>query len=124
MESLLSHSRKPDITFHRNGRIDISARIAHKLSLAKGDVIDVTVAENELMLFVKYKGTERIGRHEATVYPTSAGRGTFRTWSKAFVNSMMRIAQVSQADSLKLPCGKEVVRGEHIYIPIIFRNIL
>ena len=41
MKSILPNSRKHDISFHASGKIDISAHIAKKLSLAPGDVIDI-----------------------------------------------------------------------------------
>ena len=41
MKSILPNSRKHDISFHASGKIDISAHIARKLSLAPGDIIDI-----------------------------------------------------------------------------------
>ena len=54
IQSLLEKSRKADISFHRNGKIDITARVARLLSLRRGDVIDVGVDNTECFLYVRH----------------------------------------------------------------------
>ena len=41
MIKLLERTRRPDITFSRNGRISITARVVRLLSLQPGDSINV-----------------------------------------------------------------------------------
>ena len=45
-------TRRPDITFYRNGRIDITASVAERLSLRAGDVIDIARGKEEYYLYV------------------------------------------------------------------------
>ena len=50
MESLLKTTRRPDIAFYRNGRIDISANVVKALDIQRGDSIDVTTDGYEYLL--------------------------------------------------------------------------
>ena len=43
MIKLLEHTRKPDITFNRNGIIQITSRLARALSLCPGDAINISI---------------------------------------------------------------------------------
>ena len=78
MQSILGNTRKTDITFHTNGRIDISARVAGILSLQKGDVIDVMDGGEEFYIYVKLHAPT-VGRHEAACSKPVARRST--RWS-------------------------------------------
>lgn len=122
MSSILQHSRRPDITFHGNGRIDISARVARKLSLNPGDVIDISVSNGDCNLYVKYRATELIGRHEGHCYPTSVGgKGMWRTWSKRMAEAMLQLSKAEpDGCCARLACGKDVGEGENLRLPIIY----
>ena len=48
MKSILGNTRKADITFHDNGRINISARVSKLLELSHGDVIDIMDGQGEI----------------------------------------------------------------------------
>ena len=72
MQSLLGNSsRKPDISFYRSGRIDITSKLSKRLDLEAGDVIDIGFDGMEYYLYVMAKGANIIGRHEAVCRPTN-----------------------------------------------------
>ena len=41
MESLLGNTRKHDLSFFRDGHIDITARVAKCINIEEGDIIDI-----------------------------------------------------------------------------------
>ncbi|MDD6868597.1 MAG: hypothetical protein PUE39_03465 [bacterium] len=122
MPSLIQNPRRHDITFHANGKIDISAHIARKLSLRPGDVIDVVVDENgEWLLCVKFRSGCYSGRYEGTVYSTTKKyrSGTFRTWCRSLCEKALTAA--GQVNRLRCPCGEIIERDNKLYITIIYR---
>lgn len=119
MKSILPNSRKHDISFHASGKINISAHIARKLSLAPGDVIDIVQEAGEWYLYVKLRSGAYAGRHDGRVWATSHGKGTFRTCSKAITNAVLTASGASGI--LRCPCGTEFERDNIKYITIIYR---
>ncbi len=119
MKSILPNSRKHDISFHASGKIDISAHIARKLSLAPGDIIDIAHENGERYLYVKLRSGNYAGRHNGQVWATANGKGTFRTCSKALATAMLAAAAVS--GRLRCPCGAVIERNNTKYITIIYR---
>lgn len=120
MKSILPNSRKPDISFHPSGKIDISARIARQLSLASGDVIDIAYDAGELYLYVRLRAGRYIGRHEGRVWGTTVHKkGTFRTYSKTLVEAALSAAGTS--GPLRCPCGEVIEHNHRPYITIIYR---
>lgn len=88
-------SRRPDITFHRDGRIDITSRISAMLELHPGDIIDLCNDGNEWYLYVRYKVGTYAGKHEAQVYPTNKGKHSchnFRAYSKRITDTVLDIS--------------------------------
>lgn len=120
MKSIIPQARKHDISFHASGKVDISARIARRLSLAPGDVIDIVQEFGELYLYVRLRSGYYSGRFEGTVCATSKGRGTFRCWSKAITDAVMRMAK-PDTTTLRCPCGDQMFRDGEKYITIIYR---
>ena len=119
MKSILPNSRKHDISFHASGKIDISAHIARKLSLAPGDIIDIAHENGEWYLYVKLRSGNYVGRHDGRVWATANGKGTFRTCSKALATAMLAAAAVT--GRLRCSCGAEIERNNVKYITIIYR---
>ena len=119
MKSILLNSRKHDISFHANGKIDISAHIARKLSLAPGDVIDIVQTGGKWYLYVKLHAGTYAGRHTGAVWSTAHGKGTFRTWSKTMTKAVL--AAAGATGRLRCPCGSEFQYGSTKYITIIYR---
>ena len=119
-KSLLPSSRRHDISFHASGRIDISARIARRLSLAPGDVIDIASdRRGEWYLYVKYRAGQCAGRYHATVWPVNKGHGgSFRTCSRALTS--LALSATPGRTILRCPCGEETLRDGIIFITIIW----
>lgn len=108
MENLVSNTRRPDITFHANGRIDISANIVKALDLKRGDSISVTTDGYEYLLYVAHRaGT---GRFDAMCIPSNVKKTTnnFRAHSVRLVKAVRNIipAERNIGDILRLPAGK------------------
>lgn len=122
MKSILSNSRKHDISFYPSGKIDISAYLARRLSLAPGDVIDIASDSDEWYLYVKLRSGTYTGRHKGCVWATNNGKGTFRTCSKALAAAVL--AAAGAVGRLRCPCGAEIERDNTKYITIIYRRSL
>lgn len=108
MENLLSNTRKPDITFYRNGRIDISAHVVKALELQRGDSIGVTTDGYEYLLYVTHRGGN--GRFDAMCMPSSVKKSTnnFRAHSVRLSRAVRQAIPVGRTvgDVLRLPTGK------------------
>jgi len=122
MVSLLGNSRRPDISFYRDGHINITARVAKQLQLQAGDVIDIAYHLGEYYLYVRAKGEQLIGKHKAQCYPTKQGSHNFRCHSSKLCQSIMQISGAT--DAAKLPTGQYVVRNGCPAVILIVRNNL
>lgn len=104
MTNLLPTTRKPDVTLHADGRIDIAARPAKLLGLQAGDVIGIALDErtSEAYLYVRHRNA--VGRHEAQVYPTNR-RGkicnNYRCHSKRITSRLLG----DERQDARLPAG-------------------
>ncbi|MCQ2166391.1 MAG: hypothetical protein MJY49_03030 [Bacteroidales bacterium] len=108
MESLLGHNtRRPDITFYRSGRIDITARIANIIGLRDGDVIDIGREDGEYYLYRLHKAGQTIGRHEAQCMSTHKGRlhpsRNLRAFSKRLTDCIL--SMTTKGDTARVWCG-------------------
>ena len=106
MHSILNITRRPDVTFYPNGRIDITSRIAKVLNLCEGDVIDIAVNGYEYQLYVKHKANSYVGSHEATVKPSKSGSHNFRCYSKRLTHVMMLTQGNDFYGILRVPAGE------------------
>lgn len=104
MESLLHrNSRRPDVSFYRDGRIDITARVARLLGIRPGDVIDIAHEGGEFYMFVSHKADDAQGRHEGQCYPTKHRSHNFRTHSKRLCQAIMALSNATNV--ARLPIG-------------------
>lgn len=127
MTSILDNTRRPDVSFYRGGRIDITARVAKILKLRKGDVIDVAYDGWEYMLYVRSRGTVTVGRHEAKCFPTNRGKlraNNFRAHSAKLCRAILNASMA--ADAARLPAGQPVMSRKlgGMAVPLITRNPL
>lgn len=108
MKSILGNTtRRPDITFYRSGRIDITAHVARILGLREGDVIDIFMDPDsgEHMLYVCQHAADAPGRFEAQCRLTNKHkRGhNFRCHSKRLCDAILN---ASNCDNIaRLPIG-------------------
>lgn len=123
MNTILNNSRKPDIIFCKNGKIEISSRIAKELQLEKGDVIDILPQDEEMYLYIKHKAP-KVGRYQAQVFTTNKRGKHCRAWSKTITETMITLNGTKQ-DKLKL-CVGEPTKIYHIEkaLPIIYKMAL
>lgn len=121
MISIIGNSRRPDITFYRDGRIDITSQVSKTLSLQSGDVIDITIHESEYLLYVSHRHNNTIGRHEGQCRPTQKGSNNFRTYSKRLCEFILR--ESGADDIARLQCGEPLEINNYGFgIPIITKN--
>lgn len=125
MTSLLNRTRRPDITFYRDGHIDITARISKLLGLQRGDIIDICHEQNEYLLFIRAKKQYVVGRHVAVCYPTKTGNN-FRAHSKTLCNAIMQVANcTAETTAVRIAAGEPVtIHGNTTALPLITRNPL
>lgn len=148
MTSILENSRRPDITFHANGRICIAARVAKALDLAHGDVIDIMVDKGgsscqreqigvhsgyaecsrgcgiaETYLYVKHRAP-LIGRHEGMVFRSNKN-GNHCIASSVRLCRFIITQSSATGSKVRLCCGDTVTLSHYgTALPIIFKHIL
>lgn len=107
MQSVIVKSRKPDLTFHITGRINISARIARELQLKSGDLIDIMEDDDqhEAYIYVRHRAPN-VGRHEGMVFPSHKGSYHFIASSKALCEYILR--KCEQQKKAAVACGLSV----------------
>lgn len=124
MTTVLQQPRKHDISFYRDGRIDITAGIAKQLGLQRGDMIDIATGGWKCFLYVKKKADQIQGRCEGVVKPTNKGRLTnnFRTYSKSLTDFIFQECESWQpvkSDVIRLYVRKSVTTEYGVSIPIV-----
>ena len=120
MNCALQNTRRPDITFHCDGRIDITARVAKALSLHPGDVIDIAHDDSEYYLYVKHRNA--VGRHEAQCAATYKGRtcNNLRAHSRRLCQAVLKVN--GNYTTARLPVGEPVQHNSlGITLPIIIK---
>lgn len=126
MQSLSGNNiRRHDITFFKNGRIDISSSLAKQLNIQAGDVIDIIEHNKEYYLIIRLRSNKTIGRHLGQCYPTNKHKtcNNYRAYSKALTTSILNITGGEK--SSRLFYGNQVELPTFgIGIPLITKNPL
>ena len=117
---LINTTRRADITFHPNGRIDLTAHVAKALQLQPGDVVNIAEDDehpDEHYLYVSRRSEEMTGRHSCTCRRVKAGN-YLRLFSKSLST---HILQQCHADSrLSLRVGAPItLLGIGTALPLI-----
>lgn len=142
MIKLLEHTRRPDVSFSRNGTIRITARVARILSLCPGDALNIAITNGEFPCQQAQSGTcscsaecrrkcnhvefllhavhitNAFSRHEAQCYPSKRGSGNYCANSVRLCRALLDCAGVS-ADKASFMVGQAIERDGIIYVPII-----
>lgn len=122
MQSILVNTRKPDVVFHRGGRISISARVSKALNLAHGDVIDIMEGEEETYLYVRLRAPV-VGRHEGRVFRSN--KKGYHCVASSITLCRYIISKCGDREKVRLCCGTPVELPYHgKALPIIIRYIL
>jgi hypothetical protein len=122
MESLIGNTRKPDLSFFKDGHIDITARVAKSINLEDGDVIDILKDGKELYLYVKTKSKDVVGLHTGRCRTTSPSKGyrNFRTNCKRLCDAIFGLC--SNDGVVKLAAGESFeMPNVGIVVPLITR---
>lgn len=101
MESILGNrTRRADITFYRNGKIDITSRLTKLLDLGDGDVIDIAFDSGEFYIYRMRKAEDLVGRHEAQCHATHKGKRSpsksLRAYSKKISEAILKASGVTE----------------------------
>lgn len=115
MQPLLKNTRRHDITFHRNGLIRITARVARCLNLNPGDSINIAFDAGEYLLFSIHHHT---GRHKAQCHPSKRGSRNFCAHSVSLSSQIFTVLGIS-APKVSFMVGEQIERSDNIYLPII-----
>ena len=119
MEKLLPATRRPDITFHSDGRILITARIARILNLNAGSFINVAVHDGEYLLFA---GSATLGNHTARCHAVNPTGRYIRANSVMLSRAMLSACNATTTAALM--CGQAVEIAGQTYVPIITRTVI
>ena len=116
MDSVLQNTRRHDIAFHRDGRIDITASVSKALGLACGDVIDIAYDKTGCYLYVKFH--RAYGRHEAMVYRPCRRGTSLRCSSVRLYQYFARLCN-TDVPVFRFCVGDAVTINDVIDLPII-----
>ncbi len=122
LRSILGNTRRADISFHSDGKIDITSRVANALGMADGDVVDIMTGKGEFYLYVSVRASDTRGRHEAECHPTKRGSRHFRTYCRRL--SAAVLAQCGGVQHASFAAGETVEADGHKAVAIITRNII
>ncbi|ROT08384.1 hypothetical protein EEL33_04845 [Muribaculaceae bacterium Isolate-037 (Harlan)] len=80
LKSIIPSTRRADVTFSVDGRIDISSHVVTALDIQPGDVLDVLAAsDGSLFAGVRIPAESVVGNHRMACYPTKRGSRNYRT---------------------------------------------
>lgn len=118
MQNLIQQSRRPDISFRRDGTINITAGVAKNLNLSRGDFINIAIHNCEFLLYVSARACNSIGRHHARCIPSKKGSYNFRAYSALLCRLVLDNAGVS-LNAAGFMAGSPILINDKIHIPII-----
>lgn len=102
---IMATTRMGDITFHQNGRIDITAHVAQTLTLEPGDVVNIMEKGTnckEYYLYVARRKGQVVGRHACTCHRVKNRGNYLRVFSKTLATFMLGICHAKEKVSLRV----------------------
>ncbi len=105
MKKIIQGSRHADVTFHRDGRIDLTAHVVKALDLHEGDVINIAeLGERypEHFIFVARRAVDATGRHSGICRPVKRGGNYQRVYSKCLTDYILHRCQASDSQALRV----------------------
>lgn len=106
--SILGRTRRPDITFSRQGRVELSARLSKLLSLAPRDVVDILHDNRNGECYIYCKHRSNGACHEAQVFPTNHNGNHFRLHSVKLCRAVFSLFPTYKDYKLSLPTAEEI----------------
>lgn len=122
METLLPHTRRPDITFYRNGKIYISAHVARNLAIRPGSTIDIIVTQGEYLLYSTCRQPSP-RRFVARCYQTRRGENTYRACSVTLCRALMQRLGIADP-KIAFAVGDPMTYNGITCLPIITKHPL
>jgi len=123
MSAILGNTRRPDVTFYKSGRIDITSRVAKILNLGDGDVLDIEKCCGEWLLFVKLRNVDVVGTHEARCYASKKNSRNFRAYSKRLCDAVL--AEQQKTEKARLAMGVAIEFKHYgMAVPLIIHYTL
>lgn len=123
MNATIKQPRRPDITFHRSGQINLSARLVRLLSLRQHDTIDVAHEDGETYIYVRCRAPYN-GSMRAACYRASRNGHHMRCQCITLYREVAVYCNQPTATSIALYAGAPVQRDGKIYIPLITHNCI
>lgn len=117
-------TRRDDLTFHPDGRIDLTAHVADALSLQAGDVINIAcVGERfaEHYLYVARRAGETVGRHACCCRPAKNNGRYLRVNSKRLTDYVRALVHAAGTVRLRVGTPEEVAGLGHA-LPMILQS--
>jgi len=105
MTGIQGNTRRPDITCHPDGTIQITSRVTKMLGLKVGDVIDIGIEGIECYLYIKYRAENVIGVHSSRCCSTGKNSHHFRVYSVVLTDAMYKMCEADKSEPLRLYCG-------------------
>ncbi len=120
MFNLLVNTRRPDVSFNRNGKIRLTARVVRMLSMSPGDSINIAVNDGEYLLHsTPHDADETLRRFEAKCYPSKRGGGKHYCANSVRLCRSLLSSIGCTADKVSFIVGDAIEMNGKIYLPII-----
>ena len=117
---IISTTRRGDVTFHPNGRIDLTAHVAKVLDLHPGDVVNIAEDDehpDEHYLYVSRRSKETTGRHACTCHRVKTGN-YLRLFSKSLSSHILQLCHATSRLSLRVGAPTTIL-GIGTALPLI-----
>lgn len=121
VHKMIPTTRRGDVTFHADGRIDLTAHVSRQLQLESGDVIGIATTDGspcEHLLYVARRHASALGRHACTC-KSAKGHGRYlRLHSKALATHILGLCHAEGRLTLLVGEATEV-GGLGLALPLI-----
>ena len=119
--NIIPTTRRGDVTFHADGRIDLTAHVTKSLDLHDGDVINIIESGEvfpEHYLYRARDATETIGRHACVCHSAKPGVNYLRVFNRSMARYVLHLCQCPDQVSLRVGDLTEL-QGHLKALPII-----
>lgn len=121
MRNLVEIQRRPDITFHSSGLIDITAGVAKRIGLRRGDVIGVGIEGGEYILYIRAKAGFH-GIYQGRCFRSNKHGQYMRAHSVQIARAVLSVCGRSGSDAVRLYAGDTVTGDFGTGVCLITKN--
>jgi hypothetical protein len=125
IEKVLCKTKKADLTFFYNGKINITAHVSHSLGLNAGDAVNIAKVENgwtEYYLYIERRANEMRGQYEGVCAVTHGDGHNLRVFNCRLSRYILALCGTTEPVSLSIGEPEEV-EGLGLAVPIIIRPL-